>query len=455
MALKTINALTKKLRKINIKAYFRLWFHFRVWKFLFHDLGTCSKKIICASLAILLSSLMISCSQKRGISNQPKQQFYQDITEGYLPSGKVSIQGATFARVDKNLGSDLVWFNSTAGKGTKIKILLNKGSNGIGRSKEASKVKRINENIRYLANVDIDRNGTDDLVLITSSSKKGSAKVLFNNGKGYFYSRPGFELPFINSGIERVDPIDLDQDGDVDFLFTGRKVLNKDGKINRRQGQVLINNGKGQFKDHTYLLWPKLPLGIVSTSIADYDQDGFPDVFLVYGTAQNRLLVNNGVGRFIDKTNWSLPKILDQSTHADWADFDLDGDNDLLVTNKAIAKRYQSYSDETCYFLENIGSGRFIKKSNKILPVVPAFRVYLLDANGTGIPDTIILTKKGPKYLIGKGKWNFTSEAQKRFPQTRPMREMSFGDINGDGFLDILGLVAKNSNPKLWLNRIN
>ena len=65
------------------------------------------------------------------------------------------------------------------------------------------------------------------------------------------------------------------------------------------------------------------------------------------------------------------------------------------------------------------------------------------------------VTKKGLKYLIGKGKWRFTSEAQKRFPQTRPMREMSFGDINGDGFLDMLGLVAKNNNPKLWLNRIN
>jgi len=42
----------------------------------------------------------------------------------------------------------------------------------------------------------------------------------------------------------------------------------------------------------------------------------------------------------------------------------------------------------------------------------------------------------------------------KRFPQTSPMREMSFGDINRDGFLDILGLVAKNNNPKLWLNRV-
>ncbi len=436
-------------------ALFSFWFSFRVWKSFFYDRSTCSKKLIWAFLAIIVSSLMVSCSQKRRVANQPNQQFYQDITKGYLPSGKVSIQGATFARVDRNLGSDLIWFTSTAGKGTKIKILLNKGSKGIGLSKDAIKIKRITENIRYLANVDIDGNGADDLVLITSFSKKGSAKVLFNNGKGYFYSRLEFELPFINNGIERVDPIDLDQDGDVDFLFTGSKVLNKKGKINRRQGQVLINNGRGQFKDETSLLWPKLPLGLVSTSIADYDQDGFPDVFLVYGNGQNRLLINNGVGKFVDKTNWSLPKILDQSTHADWADFDLDGDNDLLVTNKAIAKRYLSYSDETCYFLENIGSGRFIKKSHKILPVVPVTRVYLLDANGTGIPDAIILTTKGVKYLIGKGNWNFSSETQKRFPQTKPMREMSFGDINGDGFLDILGLVAKNNTPKLWLNRIN
>ena len=437
-----------------MNAYFRLWFHFRVWKLVFHDLGTCSKKIICVSLAILLSSLVIGCSQKRGIANQPKQQFYQDITEGYLPSGKVSIQGATFARVDRNPGSDLIWFTSTAGKGTKIKILLNEGSKGIGRSKDANKVKRITENIRYLANVDIDRNGTDDLVLITSSSKKGSAKVLFNNGKGYFYSRLEFELPLVSKGVERVDLIDLDQDGDVDFLFTGRKILDKNEKLERRQGQVLINNGGGQFKDETFLLWPNLPSGVIGTSIADYNQDGSPDVFLVYGNAQNRLLINNGVGKFIDKTDWLLPRMIDQSTHADWADFDLDGDNDLLVTNKVIRKSYQSYSGERIYFLENIGSGRFVKKSSKIFPTLPAFRVYLLDANGTGIPDVIILNDNGPYYMVGKGKWNFSVETKKRFPEISSMREITFGDFNGDGFLDLLGIAAKTNHPKLWLNRV-
>ena len=70
---------------------------------------------------------------------------------------------------------------------------------------------------------------------------------------------------------------------------------------------VLINNGRGQFKDETFLLWPNLPSGVVGTSIADYNQDGFPDVFLVYGNAQNRLLINNGMGKFIDKTDVLLP----------------------------------------------------------------------------------------------------------------------------------------------------
>jgi hypothetical protein len=177
-------------------------------------------------------------------------------------------------------------------------------------------------------------------------------------------------------------------------------------------------------------------------------------VFLVYDNGQNRLLINNGVGKFLDKTESFLPKIIDQSTHADWADFDLDGDNDLLVTNKMVEKSFQSYSGETAYFLENIGSGRFVKKSNKIFPTRSLLRVYLLDANGTGIPDVIILSEKGPLYLVGKGKWDFSVETKKRFPQTNPMSEMSFGDINGDGFLDLLAITAKNNHPKLWLNRV-
>ena len=66
----------------------------------------------------------------------------------------------------------------------------------------------------------------------------------------------------------------------------------------------------------------------------------------------------------------------------------------------------------------------------------------------------IMLNEKGLLYLVGKGEWGFSEETEKRFPQTSPMREMRFGDINGDGFLDLLGITEKNHHPKLWLNRV-
>ena len=131
------------------------------------------------------------------------------------------------------------------------------------------------------------------LLLITPPTDAGSAKILFNNGKGYFFSREKYSFPFVRRGINRVDLVDLDHDRDIDLIFTGVEVLRVDGQRDKWQGQVLINNGKGEFKDETELLWPQLPPGIAGTSIADYDGDSFPDVFLIYGNGQNRLLINN------------------------------------------------------------------------------------------------------------------------------------------------------------------
>jgi len=450
----TIMTSSKKPKFVHVKFFSEIYLLSKNWQ------SRSSKRtfrfpfVIRPLLLFLITSFIIGCSQKRGIAKNSDQQYYQDVTQRYLPVSKVSLQGVVFARVDKNPGLDLIGFVSIPSKGSKIKILFNKGKNGIGRSAGTSKVQHVDYNINFLTTGDVDNNGVDDLILVTSSTENGSAKILLNNGKGYFFNKHGASLPFIHQSVERVDLVDLDQDRDVDLIFTGRKVMSENGKLHKRQGQVLINNGGEKFEEVTSLLWPKLPPGIVGTSIADYDKDGLPDVFLVYGNGQNRLLMNNGVGRFFDKTDWLLPRILDQSTDADWADFDLDGDNDLLVTNKVIKERYQSYHQETCYFLENDGYGRFLKKPSKKLPSVPASRVYLLDANGTGIPDAIILHNKGLYYMVGQGQWDFSVETEKRFPQTSPMKEMAFGDINGDGFLDLLGVVAKNNNPRLWLNRV-
>ena len=110
--LKIINALPKQLTSMNAKASSRVWFPSRVWRSLFHDRDICFQRFAGVFLTVLLINLVVGCSQKRGVANQPKQQFYQDVTESYLPTSKVPLQGAIFARADRNPGSDLVWFVS-------------------------------------------------------------------------------------------------------------------------------------------------------------------------------------------------------------------------------------------------------------------------------------------------------------------------------------------------------
>lgn len=405
-------------------------------------------------LLVLIPALAAGCAQNRGVAKNPDKQFFQEVSSRYLPSQPAGLRGAVFLQADPHPGSDLVWFTSDPQKGSRIWVLLNGGKRGFAPDTSRGQGQRMEEEIRFIAAVDLDGDGADDLVLVTSHSSPGSAKILFNNGKGYFFSRPNYTFPFIHRGIEHVDGVDLDQDRDIDLIFTGSNVVRPDGQRDPWQGQVLVNNGQSEFQDATDLLWPHLPSGIAATSIADYDGDRLPDVFLVYGNGQNRLLINNGVGKFADRTTRLLPMILDQSTHADWADFDLDGDNDLLVTNRVIKKRYRAHARETCYFLENDGRGRFRKKPHNKLPGEPVHRVYLLDANGTGLPDAILLGETGPHFMIGRGKWEFSVDTGKRLPPTRRLEEMTFGEINGDGFLDLLAIAAPSRKPLLWLNRV-
>lgn len=65
----------------------------------------------------------------------------------------------------------------------------------------------------------------------------------------------------------------------------------------------------------------------------DYDADGLPDVYLGNHINKGQLFRNLGKGRFVDVTEKRLPK---EPPGADkhgalWADFDNDGDQDLLV----------------------------------------------------------------------------------------------------------------------------
>jgi hypothetical protein len=417
--------------------------------------SNCQKKIcppLC-SIDSLVSWLLIlllfaACGgPKPHVADNPASQRFRDAKH-LLPIEKLSVTQASFLRANQDNLSDLAVLSKTK---SELYILINRGKKGFLKKKAGQWTQNNKEEISFFATADLNRDGGDDLVLILGGRENPKTRILFNNKKSYFYSKEKEGFYPLSPGIEKVIPVDLDGDGDKDLFYFGRSV--KTSARKSYQTMTWINKGDGRFEDLTSLLMPSLPPGIRDASFADYDGDGVTDIFLVYEKGQNRLLLSNGVGKFSDHTASRMPNILDDSMHADWADFDQDGDNDLLVVNRSINKIYRGYPEETNYFLENTGGGNFKKRSHKILPRFPAAKVYLLDGNGNTRPDALILTSKGVYYLQGRGKWDFSNETRRRLPRYRKFDQMTFGDIDQDQFLDLFAWSGQSS--RLWLNRFD
>ena len=410
------------------------------------------------SISTLISGLLFilfisACSgiskpriTRKPIGHNPSSQSFRDAT-GLLPIETLSIAQANFLLANQDPLSDLAILNKSK---LKLYILLNQGGKGFLKIPAGQWTQNNKEKINFFAAADLNNDGGDDLILILGDSENLKTQILFNNKKGYFYSKKEGRYS-LRLGIEKVIPVDLDGDGDRDLFYFGN--MKKSPAKKYHQTMVWINKGDGHFENLTSLLMPVLPAGIQDASFADYDGDGVVDIFLVYRKGQNRLLINNGVGKFSDRTSSSIPRLLDDSKHADWADFDQDGDNDILVVNRSIHKKYRRYSGETNYFLENKGGGNFRKRSHKILPRLPSQKVYLLDGNGNNHPDALILTAKGVYYLQGYGKWQFSDETIRRLPRFKKFDQMVFGDINQDKYLDLFGWSRQTG--RLWLNRFD
>src|SRR5918995_1366672 len=92
------------------------------------------------------------------------------------------------------------------------------------------------------------------------------------------------------------------------------------------------NDGKGRFADVTPATGLKVRIWGMGTCIADYDNDGFQDVY-VTAFGPNVLGRNNGDGTFTDVTARAGVGDPRLSASAAWGDFNGDGFLDLFVAN--------------------------------------------------------------------------------------------------------------------------
>jgi enediyne biosynthesis protein E4 len=126
--------------------------------------------------------------------------------------------------------------------------------------------------------------------------------------------------------------IDYDNDGWPDiFLVNGTDWPGHTQK--HTTPKLYHNNHDGTFTDVTHKAGLDIEMYGMGVAVGDYDNDGFDDLF-VTALGQNRLFHNNGNGTFTDVTQKAgLSGIRELSTSAAWVDYDKDGRLDLVVGN--------------------------------------------------------------------------------------------------------------------------
>jgi hypothetical protein len=232
------------------------------------------------------------------------------------------------------------------------------------------------------------------------------------------------------------------------------------------------NNGDGTFIDVSQQSHISRYLGKgMGVAFADYDGDGFTDIFVSNDSIPNFLLHNNGDGTFTDVAlragvayNENGKAVAGMGT--DFRDIDNDGMPDIFLT--------AMYGDSFPLY-RNPGKGQFedVTETTGIAAMTTRFTAWgtgIFDfdndgnkdifAAGSAILDNSMEVNHKPYPLpnflyrnLGNMRFKDVSgEAGASFSVPAAHRGAGFGDLNNDGRIDIVVTVL-NGEPQLLMNR--
>ena len=213
--------------------------------------------------------------------------------------------------------------------------------------------------------------------------------------------------------------IDYDNDGYPDILLVNGEDWPGHNHAGPTTPKLYHNNHDGTFTDVTRKAGLAVPMFGLGAAIADYDNDGFDDIFIT-ALGQSHLFHNNGNGTFTEVTKaagmWGPNEF---STSAAWVDYDHDGKLDLVVANyvqwsepgdlyctlDGAHKSYctpESYKGTAVRLWHNLGGGKFedaTQKAGLADPTSKSLGVAILDYNADGWPDILIANDTQPNKL--------------------------------------------------------
>ena len=287
--------------------------------------------------------------------------------------------------------------------------------------------------------------------------------------------------------------LDYDRDGWLD-LFVGNYLsfsldthipcFNRSGppdycppEVYRAQPDRLYRNrGDGTFVDATAEAGVAYEFGpALGVATADFDNDGWLDIFVANDQQENQLWINRGDSTFVNRAPlWGAALGAAGEAKADMGvdagDFDNDGDEDLFVTEligqgstlyvNDGAGLFEERSLQTAVRLPSLpytgfGTAWFDFDNDGWLDVFSVNGHVTRDMDALG-PDNPFPLQQRNLLLRNRGDGRFddvTDRAGRAFRRSEVSRGAAFGDIDNDGDVDVL--VGNGAGPlRLLVNRI-
>ena len=334
-----------------------------------------------------------------------------------------------------------------------------------------------------VAIADYDNDGREDVYITALEGDR----LFHNEGNGKF--RDVTEAAGIHNANFGASAawLDYDHDGKVDLFVAnyvqwtakGDLFCSLDGSTKSyctpesykgTRSRLYHNLGNGRFED----VAEKAGLGdpaskSLGVTVLDYNNDGWPDLFVANDTQPNKLYRNLGNGSFKEEgmtagVAYGEDGIARGAMGADAGDYDRSGRPDLLVGN---------FSNQMLGLYHNEGNGLFVDEAplstvgrSSLLSL--AFGVFFFDYDLDGYPDIFaanghiedeigrvqpkVSYRETPLLFRNLGNHRFdnvSSRVGPAFSKAMVARGAAYADFDHDGDLDVL--ISTNNGPAVLL----